>query len=213
MREESLRQSSLWMITGQGVAMAAQAVYFVLIGRALGSREYGAFVGVAALVAALSQFSTLGMEMILVRNVSRDRASFPRTWGHALLIASAGFLLLLAASMLYARFALRPELRLLAEPGTILCRCEDVAVGAVQGFTRGRDARLHARCGMGRCQGRTCGPAAEFLYGWAPGGPRQPLAPTPCAELVQALALQPLGADQDPGSPGSFRFQPPPRAL
>jgi NADPH-dependent 2,4-dienoyl-CoA reductase/sulfur reductase-like enzyme len=112
-----------------------------------------------------------------------------------------------------AAYALRPELRLLAEPGTILCRCEDVAVGAVQGFTRGRDARLHARCGMGRCQGRTCGPAAEFLYGWAPGGPRQPLAPTPCAELVQALALQPLGADQDPGSPGSFRFQPPPRAL
>jgi O-antigen/teichoic acid export membrane protein len=32
------------MISGQGVAMAAQTVYFVLIGRALGSHEYGAFV-------------------------------------------------------------------------------------------------------------------------------------------------------------------------
>jgi hypothetical protein len=30
------------MISGQGVAMAAQALYFILIGRALGSREYGA---------------------------------------------------------------------------------------------------------------------------------------------------------------------------
>ncbi len=99
------------MISGQGVAMAAQALYFILIGRALGSREYGAFVGVAALVTALSQFSTLGMEMILVRNISRDRSSFARTWGHALSITSAGFILLLAASMLYAHFALRPELR------------------------------------------------------------------------------------------------------
>jgi O-antigen/teichoic acid export membrane protein len=99
------------MISGQGVAMAAQAFYFILIGRALGSREYGAFVGVAALVAALSQFSSLGMEMILVRNVSRDRDSFPRTWGHALAITTTGFLLLLSAAMLYAHFALRPELR------------------------------------------------------------------------------------------------------
>lgn len=111
MPDESLRRSSLWMISGQGVGMAAQAVYFILIGRCLGSREYGAFVGVAALIAALSQFTTLGMEMILVRNVSRDRSSFARTWGQALSITCAGFLLLLAAAMLYAHFALRPELR------------------------------------------------------------------------------------------------------
>ncbi|HVT99897.1 MAG TPA: oligosaccharide flippase family protein [Acidobacteriaceae bacterium] len=111
MPEESLRRSSLWMISGQGIAMAAQAVYFVLIGRALGSREYGAFVGVAALIAALSQFSSLGMEMILVRNVSRDRDSFARTWGHALAITAAGFVLLFVAATLYAHFALRPELR------------------------------------------------------------------------------------------------------
>jgi D-hydroxyproline dehydrogenase subunit alpha len=88
---------------------------------------------------------------------------------------------------LESTYALRPELRALAEPDTILCRCEDVAVGTLQGFSRGRDARLQARCGMGRCQGRTCGPAAEFLFGWAPGGPRQPLVPTPCADLVGAL--------------------------
>ena len=113
MPEESLRQSSLWMISGHGIAMAAQAIYFILIGRALGSHEYGAFVGVAALIGVLSQFSSLGMEMILVRDVSRDRASFARTWGHALAIAAAGFLLLLAASMLYAHFFLRPALRLL----------------------------------------------------------------------------------------------------
>ncbi|HJV23338.1 MAG TPA: FAD/NAD(P)-binding oxidoreductase [Holophagaceae bacterium] len=91
------------------------------------------------------------------------------------------------AAALAAAFALRPELRALPEPDTILCRCEDVPVGAVQACVRGRDARLHARCGMGRCQGRTCGPAAEFLFGWAPGGPRLPLAPTTFADLVEVL--------------------------
>ena len=88
---------------------------------------------------------------------------------------------------LESAYALRPELRRLADPDTVLCRCEDVTVGAVQPFTRGREARLQTRCGMGRCQGRTCGPAAEFLFGWDPGGPRQPLVPTTCAELLGAL--------------------------
>lgn len=110
---ESLRQGALWMISGQGVSVAAQAVYFVLIGRTLGSREYGAFIGVVALVAALSQFSSLGMEMILVRNISRDRSSFASTWGQSLLILLAGFAVLLAAAMLFAHFALRPDLRTL----------------------------------------------------------------------------------------------------
>jgi O-antigen/teichoic acid export membrane protein len=108
---ESLRKNSLWMIGGQLAALGSQAVYFVLIGRALGSREYGAFVGVAALIGALSQFSSLGMEMILVRDISRNRDAFARTWGHALLLATTGFLLLLAATITIAHFTLSPELR------------------------------------------------------------------------------------------------------
>jgi O-antigen/teichoic acid export membrane protein len=125
------------MISGQGVAMAAQAIYFVLIGRALGSHEYGAFVGVAALIAALSQFSSLGMDMILVRNVSRDRASFARTWGLALSITAAGFILLFAVASLYAHFALRPELRVLvpwiALADGLLGRLIQLAARAFQG--------------------------------------------------------------------------------
>ncbi|HEX4006913.1 MAG TPA: oligosaccharide flippase family protein [Acidobacteriaceae bacterium] len=113
MTEESLRRGSLWMISGQGVSLLAQAVYFVLIGRTLGAREYGAFIGVVALVGALSQFSSLGMEMILVRNISRDRSSFARTWGQSLVILIGGFGLLLAAALLFAHFALRPSLRVL----------------------------------------------------------------------------------------------------
>lgn len=109
----SLRRHSLWMISGHGVAIAFQALYFILIGRTLGSREYGSFVGVAALINVLSQFSSLGMEMVLVRNISRDRGSFAATWGSALRITVYGFVLLLAAAMLIGRFTLKPELRVL----------------------------------------------------------------------------------------------------
>jgi len=166
MPEESLRRGSMWMISGQAVAMAAQVVYFVLIGRALGSREYGAFVGVAALVAALSMFSTLGMEMILVRNISRDRASFSTTWGHALVIASIGFLLLLAAAMLYAHFALRPELQPLvpwiALADGFLGKLVQLAARAFQGAGRfAWTARLMALIYVGRAV------TATLLWAWA----------------------------------------------
>jgi O-antigen/teichoic acid export membrane protein len=165
MREESLRQSSLWMISGQGVAMAAQLLYFILIGRALGSREYGAFVGVAALVAALCQFSSLGMEMILVRNLSRDRSSFARTWGHALLISAVGFLLLLGAAMLYAHFALRPELRPLvpwiALADGFLGKLIQLAARAFQGAGRlAWTARLTALVNIARAL------TAALLFAW-----------------------------------------------
>lgn len=113
MSEDSLRRGSLWMLSGQSAALGAQAVYFVFIGRALGSRDYGAFAGVIALIAVLAQFSSLGMEMILVRNLSRDRASFARTWGHALAVSFLGFLVLFVAAATLAHVTLRPELRAL----------------------------------------------------------------------------------------------------
>jgi O-antigen/teichoic acid export membrane protein len=166
--EDSLRRGSLWMISGQSAALAAQAVYFVLIGRALGSREYGAFAGVVALVAALAQFSSLGMEMILVRNLSRDGSSFARTWGHALLISVVGFFLLLAAAMLFAHFVLRPELRVLvpwiALSDGLLGKLIQLAARAFQGAGRlAWTARLTALTAASRM----IAAAALFLYAHA----------------------------------------------
>ncbi|HMD19360.1 MAG TPA: oligosaccharide flippase family protein [Alloacidobacterium sp.] len=108
---DSLRRHTLWMISGHGVSLAFQAAYFILIGRALGSHEYGAFVGVVALVNVLSQFSSVGMEMILVRNISRARESFSSTWGNAIRISAYGFVALFVVAMLIGHFALSPELR------------------------------------------------------------------------------------------------------
>lgn len=169
-RPESLRQGALWMISGQGVSIAAQAVYFVLIGRTLGSREYGAFIGVVALVTALSQFSSLGMEMILVRNISRDRASFAATWGQSLLILVAGFLALLLAAMLFAHFALRPDLRALvpwiALSDGLLGKLVQLAGRAFQGAGRlAWTARLTALTNLFR----TATAAAVFVWTRATG--------------------------------------------
>jgi O-antigen/teichoic acid export membrane protein len=111
--EDSLRKGSLWVIGGQFLSIALQAVYFVLMGRTLGSAEYGAFVGVVALVTVLSQFSSCGMEMVLMRNLSRDRKSFAATWGHALCATACGFVLLLLVSMSFAHFTLAAPLRTL----------------------------------------------------------------------------------------------------
>jgi hypothetical protein len=50
---------------------------------------------------------------------------------------------------------------------TILCRCEDVTWGTIRraidtGTKTVRAVRGITRCGMGYCQGRTCGPALEM---------------------------------------------------
>ncbi len=78
---------------------------------------------------------------------------------------------------LAAAFALREELRGLAQENTLVCRCEDVPHGALRECHSWREAKLHTRCGMGPCQGRICGPATQFLYGWHAPAPRPPVFP------------------------------------
>jgi D-hydroxyproline dehydrogenase subunit alpha len=83
-------------------------------------------------------------------------------------------------------FSLRPELRTLATADTIVCRCEDVRREALEPFADERAAKLHTRCGMGACQGRICGAAAQFLFGWEHGSVRPPVFPVPVDALITA---------------------------
>lgn len=84
-------------------------------------------------------------------------------------------------------FALRPELRQLATPDAILCRCEDVRLADLKGCESFRAAKLQTRCGMGSCQGRTCGGAAQFLFGWESESVRPPLFPVRLTSLADEL--------------------------
>jgi NADPH-dependent 2,4-dienoyl-CoA reductase/sulfur reductase-like enzyme len=85
-------------------------------------------------------------------------------------------------------FALRPELRRLAEADTVVCRCEDVRRGELERHDNWRAAKLHTRCGMGNCQGRTCGDAANVLFGWTNDSVRPPLLPVKIASLLSPVA-------------------------
>ena len=89
-------------------------------------------------------------------------------------------------------FALRPELLALAQPDTIVCRCEDVTFEALKACDNWSDAKRQTRCGMGPCQGRVCGPATEALFAWRTSSVRPPLFPVP---------LSALGAGPDRPSP------------
>jgi NAD(P)H-nitrite reductase large subunit len=83
-----------------------------------------------------------------------------------------------------------------AEDGTLICRCEEVALGAIRtAIAQGDDTvdriKSRTRSGMGHCQARQCGPLMQRILagqlGTAefppPGSVRPPLKPVPVADL------------------------------
>lgn len=94
---------------------------------------------------------------------------------------------------------------------TVLCRCEEVPVGAVREAVRDlgagdpRSAKLLTRAGMGWCQGRTCAVATAALVGRLTGSPpnvtgtaaltRRPVAqPVPLGVLASLADSTPTDA-------------------
>jgi len=100
------------------------------------------------------------------------------------------------ARVLNETFRLCSELKALPSSDTLVCRCEDVAYARLREPTSWRAAKLHTRCGMGPCQGRICGPATEFLFGWNPDSVRPPVLPV----RVESLAAVPTRLAVDPSA-------------
>jgi D-hydroxyproline dehydrogenase subunit alpha len=94
--------------------------------------------------------------------------------------------LLAFAETLEKAFALREELKSLPQAKTLVCRCEDVPFGRLDPAWSRRQAKLYTRAGMGPCQGKVCGPALEFLFGWEADSVRLPLRPTPLSSFLSA---------------------------
>ena len=88
------------------------------------------------------------------------------------------------ADLLNDSFLLRDELKTLAKPDTIFCRCEDVTYAKVAARCNWIDAKLHTRCGMGACQGSTCATSARFIFDWQTPNARPPLLPTRAKSLL-----------------------------
>ncbi len=81
-------------------------------------------------------------------------------------------------------FRPRAELADVVRADTIVCRCEDVRLAAIAAAESAREAKLATRAGMGPCQGRVCGPALEFLFGWDSDSVRPPVKPAALGNLV-----------------------------
>lgn len=102
------------------------------------------------------------------------------------------------AELLRHYFALDPRIRTLAQPDTLICRCEDVPLRALDSFHDARDAKLASRCGMGACQGRICGAALAELGRCPPdlstdAGRRPPLFPVRLAALADSFTSDSQG--------------------
>jgi NADPH-dependent 2,4-dienoyl-CoA reductase/sulfur reductase-like enzyme len=94
------------------------------------------------------------------------------------------------ARLLNETFRLCEEIRNLAQPETIICRCEDVTLTRLRNADSWRSAKLNERCGMGPCQGRICGPAVKFILGWEPSSVRPPIFPTRLENLLQENSVK-----------------------
>jgi O-antigen/teichoic acid export membrane protein len=90
-----LLRNTAWIGAGQAIRTVVQALYFILMARALGTNGYGAFVGVVSLVAITTPFATLGTGNLLVKHVARDASTFAWYWGKALATTLIGGTLLL----------------------------------------------------------------------------------------------------------------------
>lgn len=96
-----LARNASWMFMGQGVSFVVQGVYFILLARLLGAGQYGIYVGAAAAVSLLSQYSTLGSGLVLLRQVSRRNRDFAEYWGNLLITTlGAGLVVIVALAWL-----------------------------------------------------------------------------------------------------------------
>jgi len=119
--KSSLVRNTLWMMSGQGLRLVIQAAYFTVIARSLGPSNYGAFIGVVALVGIAYPFGMLGSGNLLVKNVSRNRAVFAEYWGQALAVTAISTAVLFTAIVLLSRTLL---------PGSIPIRLVILVAGA-----------------------------------------------------------------------------------
>jgi O-antigen/teichoic acid export membrane protein len=84
-RKSVLVRNAAWLFAGQGLSFIAQGFYFIVLARLLGTTQYGLLAGAVALVAVVSQYSSLGSGLLFLRYVSPDHSRFRLYWGNILL--------------------------------------------------------------------------------------------------------------------------------
>lgn len=108
----AFKRNTAWVTAGQGLRLLIQALYFIEIARSLGVRNYGAFVGVVALVGIIYPFGAMGGGNLLIKNVARDKSRFSAYWGRALVLTACFGALLICGLVAIAHWVLPPEIPL-----------------------------------------------------------------------------------------------------
>jgi O-antigen/teichoic acid export membrane protein len=99
---KSLVRDTMWLLIGKGLGLVLQAVYFVIIARTLGVAKYGEFVSITALVAIVFPFVGLGTEILMLKNVAKNRSLFSTYWGNSLLVTLVTGVVLITLLVLLA---------------------------------------------------------------------------------------------------------------
>ncbi|HAX95941.1 MAG TPA: hypothetical protein DCY35_05390, partial [Prolixibacteraceae bacterium] len=81
-----LAKGTLVMTLGIGLRTIGQAAVFIIVARILGVEAYGAYTAVLALAGTLGCFGGIGIQTVMLRDVSRDPSSFASAWGHTLAV-------------------------------------------------------------------------------------------------------------------------------
>jgi O-antigen/teichoic acid export membrane protein len=161
-KHRTLASDTLLMLLSQGVRLALQSAYFVIIARALGPEQYGAFVGATALSAILSPFSSLGSGNLLIKNVSRNPQVFREYWGNTLIVTFISGAFLTVIIGLFGRAILpvsvSPLLILvIAISDLLLARFIDIASQAFQAVhILERTAQINILLGVTRLLAALC---------------------------------------------------------
>lgn len=90
--------------------LVLQAAYFLVIARALGAQQYGAFVAITSAASLLSPFVANGCGRVMLRSIARDHASYSEAFGRAIRTTSVaaplfGAVTFLCATHLFGSFA------------------------------------------------------------------------------------------------------------
>jgi len=99
-RRSSSREMPSGFQPGRLVSLFVQALYFILLARLLGSKEYGVLAGAVAFVSLFSQYSAAGSGSVFLRYVAIDHQQAAVYCGNILLsLAAFGSALVVALAI------------------------------------------------------------------------------------------------------------------
>jgi O-antigen/teichoic acid export membrane protein len=138
--ERSLAHGTAWMMVAQAATICFQALYFILIARALGVDRFGALAASLAVVGIFVPFAAWGYGNLLVRDVARAPAAFPAAYGSALMSIAGSALILVPAALAIGMIVL-PDVPVtvflfLGFADLVFARIVDLAALAFQAINR-----------------------------------------------------------------------------